>query len=413
MGISLSMIEKMKGLGLFGKSHISILDVGSSNLYSASADGVKDFLASYGVAATPEVEAFAERLAKGSAYDAVTGGTNGAFVGELFEKVGIKYNAIDIADGYRTTILDLNHDSAPPQFVDTFDLVLNFGTTEHLLNQYNAFKVMHDSTKVGGYIVNSLPCVGYSNHGYFTYTPRCLFDLAGYNEYEVIGFWFEGPGNANDLFAPIRDYLSYFPNLSRTLADRELTEAGQKIAKLDIPDVGLVVVYRKVKARPFLGALERSTSVGIVPVSVTSGYESDARRVSSRSQSAQNLALVRAAMLLSRIRALIRRILSIMRPDKPAAASAAKSDKNREVASGFRTVRHDDIPLTGKAEELRNRFVRHELGLEECLVFYDLVIKAHGHFPYDWEYQILLLGLKREPNRQDLVERLMVVKNNM
>ena len=142
------------------------MDVGSSNLYAASADAVVHFLDSQGVKTNAEIAAFAERMDKGSAYDEVTGGVNGAFVGELLEKVGFRYNAIDIADGYRTTILDLNHDSASKHFIGAFDLVLNFGTTEHLLNQYNAFKVIHDATKVGGYIVHSLLCAGYSNHDY-------------------------------------------------------------------------------------------------------------------------------------------------------------------------------------------------------------------------------------------------------
>jgi hypothetical protein len=44
----------------------------------------------------------------------------------------------------------LNHEPTPQKFVGDFDLVVNFGTTEHLLNQYNAFKVIHDATKVGG-----------------------------------------------------------------------------------------------------------------------------------------------------------------------------------------------------------------------------------------------------------------------
>ena len=312
MGISFDMIDKMQRLGLFGQGPISVLDIGSSNLYSASAKNIHDFINSYGIPSSPNTDAFADRLSRGSAYDAVSGGANGAFVGELFERVGIRYNAIDIADGYRTTIVDLNHEPAPRQFVGTFDLVLNFGTTEHLLNQYNAFKFMHDSTKVGGYIVNSLPCVGYSNHGYFTYTPRCLFDLAGYNEYEVVGFWFEGPGNANDLYAPIRDYLSYFPKLANTLSDREVTETGRRVAELNLPDIGLVAVYRKVKDRAFMGALERSTSVGNVPTSVTSGYESGVERQGSQTGStgSPSPSPHHGASLKSRIRSFVRRLRS-------------------------------------------------------------------------------------------------------
>jgi len=367
MGISLAMIEKMQDLGLFGDGRISVLDIGSSNFYSASASGIRRFLETYGVTATPEVVEFADRLAKGSSYDPVHGGTNDAFVGELLEKAGIKYRAIDIADGYRTTIVDLNHEPAPQEFVGAFDLVMNFGTTEHLLNQYNAFKVMHDSTKVGGYIVNSLPCVGYSNHGYFTYTPRCFFDLAGYNEYELVGCWFEGPNGNNDLFAPVRDYRSYFPNLSRTLAEMEQTESGQKLAGLDLPDIGIMVVYRKVKAIPFAGALERSTSVGTVPTSVTSAYSYD-------DQTQDPQVEIDDSMISSEI------------------------------------ARHDEIALTAEAQELRERFVSQQLNFDECITFYHLVVQAHGYFPYDWEHRILLLGLEREPGRADLAERLSVVR---
>jgi SAM-dependent methyltransferase len=387
MGISLSMIDKMQDLGLFGKGRLSVLDVGSSNLYSAPAAGILHFLKKHGIKEGPDVAAFAERIYQGSAYDNVSGGLNAAFVGELFEKAGFRYNAIDIADGYRTTIVDLNHDPVPKAFIGAFDLVLNFGTTEHLLNQYNAFKVIHDATKVGGHIVHSLPCVGYSNHGYFTYTPRCMFDLAGYNEYEVVAFWFEGPSGANDLFAPVRDYRTYFPALGETLFARETTESGRKIAELWMPDVGMVVVYRKVKAKPFAGALERSTSVGDVPSSVTDGYESATGRKSGSAVGWEGHAI------LSRIWALF-----------------SRSRKGTARNGDLQLHPHDELPLTGKAAELRDRFIERQLGLEESLVLYSLVVEVHGWFPYDWEYQVLLLGLAREPDRQDLAERLAFVK---
>ena len=224
MGISFQMIQKMQELKLMPEKHTAVLDIGSSNLYSASKDEILQFLSSRGITKTTQLSSFAERLATDSLYDHGGSSKNSAFVGELFEKAGFKYDAIDIADGYKTTILDLNHESAPTDFVGAYDLVLNFGTTEHLLNQYNAFKVIHDATKVGGYIVNQLPSVGFSDHGYFTYTPRCMFDMAGYNNYEVAGFWFEGPAGENDLYAPLKNYLTYFPNLSQPISEKEVTE---------------------------------------------------------------------------------------------------------------------------------------------------------------------------------------------
>jgi len=100
MGITFTQIELMKRYGLFGNGKISVLDVGSSNLYSATAHGVSDFLVSFGVPISLEVDEFSQRLASGSFYDPIKGGINGAFVGELLEKAGMKYHAIDIADGY-------------------------------------------------------------------------------------------------------------------------------------------------------------------------------------------------------------------------------------------------------------------------------------------------------------------------
>ena len=269
MGITQAALEQLSSLGLFKKSDMAVLDVGSSNLYSASPDWVGNFLAEYGpLLDAADVEVFAQRLAKGSGYDPRSGGMNESFVGELFEKAGFVYNAIDIADGYRTTIVDLNHQSTPDEFAGKFDLVLNYGTTEHLLNQYNAFRFMHEATKVGGYIVHSLPCVGYSNHGYLTYTPRCFFDLAGFNKYEVVDFRYDAADAPNDLFAPLRDYASYFPSLSSTLEKKDSTEAGRLVGALNVPDVSIFIVLRKVREAPFVGPMETSTSVGeLLPAS--------------------------------------------------------------------------------------------------------------------------------------------------
>ena len=279
MGISFQMIQKMQELKLMPEKHTAVLDNGSSNLYSASKDEILQFLSSRGITKTTQLSSFAERLATDSLYEHGGNSKNTSFVGELFEKAGFKYDAIDIADGYKTTILDLNHESAPTDFVGAYDLVLNFGTTEHLLNQYNAFKVIHDATKVGGYIVNQLPSVGFSDHGYFTYTPRCMFDMAGYNNYEVAGFWFEGPAGENDLYAPLKNYLTYFPNLSQSISEKEVTEQGKLISELHLPDIAITIIYKKVKEKAFLGALERSTSVGDVPSLVSDGYAQEQKLI--------------------------------------------------------------------------------------------------------------------------------------
>ena len=259
MGVLLSLIEQLQDLGLFRDGKASVLDIGSSNLYAAPVDRLEKFLRANHAADAAKDTAFLKRLSYGSEYDQVTGGRNESFIGQLFEMAGMRYEAIDIADGYRTTILDLNHKRTPWKFVRKFDLVINSGTTEHLLNQYNAFRVMHEAAKVGGHIVHVLPCRGYSNHGYLTYTPRFFFDLAGYNSYEIVSFWFSGQGAEDDIYQPLRDYASYFPAISKFVSEADASQ------NLTIRDLTIAIVFRKTSGSRFKAPLERSTSVGRIP----------------------------------------------------------------------------------------------------------------------------------------------------
>lgn len=270
MGISFSALAQMERLNLL-KSGCSVLDIGSSNLYSAEASQIAMFLDKYSPSVADR-SVFCQRLAAGSGYDSVKGGMNESFFGELIEKAGMEYFSFDIASGYKTLILDLNRASLPANLNKKFDLVLNFGTTEHILNQFNCFEVMHDATKIGGYIYHSLPTIGYVDHGYITYTGRCFFDIAGYNGYEIVDFWFEGPAGDNNLYDSLRSYRAYFPALDRALAEIGKAPQASFLDKLGIPDVSINVVYRKVKDKPFWGALEASTSVGNIPDQVTNQY---------------------------------------------------------------------------------------------------------------------------------------------
>lgn len=378
MGISFSMVEKIEELGFFSKN-CSILDIGASNLYSANSKAIEKFLKKWNKNSN-NIGLLSEKLEKGSSYDQLKGGSNEAFIGELFEEAGFKYNSIDIADGFRTTILDLNHEAAPKKFIEKFDLVLNFGTTEHLLNQYNAFKVIHDSTKVGGIMIHSLPTSGYFNHGYITYTPRCFFDLAGYNGYRVEKFWYEGPGNENNISEPINDYSSYFPELKEYLRDFNNQKSFNNVK---IYDVGLVIVLRKLKSDPFNGALEKSTSVGNVPEDVTADYAF--KNLNLNHLGGKNLNIYQLFLkFIERLK---------LNQNKLKINFILNNDRNNEI----------DI--------LKNKFLLNQLDLNECLIFYNHYVTKNGNFPLDWEEKIIQLALQKEPNRSDLLERLATIIN--
>ena len=135
------------------------------------------------------------KLAAGSRYDADDGGKNEAWAGALFEACGIDYLAFDLAKGYKTEIFDLNSQKLNRAHCGALDLIMNCGTTEHFIGQFNVFTQIHDACKVGGYINHQLPHIGWANHGYFTYTGRFFFDMAGHNKYEVIAFWYDVGGH--------------------------------------------------------------------------------------------------------------------------------------------------------------------------------------------------------------------------
>ncbi len=263
MGISFALLEQLREKGMLEKGW-KVLDIGSSNLYNAPPNQISRFISHYTVdASQADTQAFAERLAKGSSYDAVTGGANNSFAGELLDYCGVKYLSFDIADGYKTEIFDLNRQVLPEKHRGAFDLVINCGTTEHVLNQYNSFEVIHDAARVGGLILHQLPVAGFTDHAYFVYTGRFFFDLAGYNGYEIADVWYDGPSNSDDLLTSVRSYKSYFPKLE-PLAKRE---------RIDIPNCAISIIYRKTSAASFNACLETSTSVGDIPSGVQRSYQ--------------------------------------------------------------------------------------------------------------------------------------------
>jgi hypothetical protein len=67
-----------------------------------------------------------------------------------------------------------------------FDLCINNGTSEHLFNQSNFFKAMHDHTRAGGLMMHWTPCIGWIGHGLYNVQPGFFYDLALANDYEML-----------------------------------------------------------------------------------------------------------------------------------------------------------------------------------------------------------------------------------
>ena len=75
----------------------------------------------------------------------------------------------------------------PPDRRSKYGLTTNHGTSEHILDQRNTFKAIHDFTAPGGLMLHALPFTVHLEHGFFNYQPNLFDALARYNSYQTLG----------------------------------------------------------------------------------------------------------------------------------------------------------------------------------------------------------------------------------
>jgi hypothetical protein len=92
------------------------------------------------------------------------------------------YRAIDLNGTEIAERHDLNH---PVPITEQFDLVTNLGTGEHIFNQAQLFRTVHERTRPGGLMMHWLPNQGCYDHGFYNYHPTFVHDLAAANGYGV------------------------------------------------------------------------------------------------------------------------------------------------------------------------------------------------------------------------------------
>jgi hypothetical protein len=158
---------------------LAIADIGAQEVDNTILNNRDDLLAlgeAFGVrtsppALTPRKEAKRQRSLEGK-----------PMAREIWQWLGADYVAIDVDGSPDAMALDLNCDAVPISQRAKFKLVTNFGTTEHVANQANAFKIIHDLTAVGGMMVHNVPC-RLLNHGLINYTPKFFWRLERANAY--------------------------------------------------------------------------------------------------------------------------------------------------------------------------------------------------------------------------------------
>ena len=167
---------------------------------------------------------------------------------EFWTWLGLDYASIDIDGSPGSIPLDLNYDEIPPQLAGRYALVTNFGTTEHVANQLQSFKIIHDLAAAGALMLHVLPAGGTPDHGLVSYNPKFFWMLGRSNGYKI-AFMTMGQ---SDRDAGLPDDLVEFLTLYEP-------QAKSEFAAYTMPATSLVVALQKVFDTPFVAPLDVPT----------------------------------------------------------------------------------------------------------------------------------------------------------
>jgi hypothetical protein len=162
--------------------------------------------------------------------------------------LGFDYAAIDIDGSPGSIPLDLNYDSVPAEAAAKYDIVTNFGTTEHVANQLNAFKLIHELARPGGIMVHALPAQGMLNHGLFNYNLKFFWMLSRSNGYTFIQAHFSQSGETHSFPKDLADFLYTYDPI-----------AAESPPDINVVDTGLLVVMEKSFDIPFVPPIDVAT----------------------------------------------------------------------------------------------------------------------------------------------------------
>jgi len=121
--------------------------------------------------------------------------------GDYFKSLGFTHTAIDLDGRHGSMVLDL---TVPlTDFYNKYDIVTNFGTSEHVENQFACFENVHYFCKDNGIMIHSVPLPdNWIKHCKYHYPPA-FFDLlgsaCGYEICENQSFNMEGGGSKRGL----------------------------------------------------------------------------------------------------------------------------------------------------------------------------------------------------------------------
>lgn len=233
------LLVRMRKAGLFGLGTARVLDLGEQNLYGNVLPGDLPELARILGAPDERLTAIRAEVTKLTARASPT---------VSFDLARLLYRIVFECTHYRA--IDLNgtdaawaHDLNLPVPVDeSFDVVTNFGTSEHVFDQAQLFRSMHALTRPGGLMLHAVPAQGGPDHGFYNYHPTFFHDLAAANGYRLLMMVLMSAGESGDRIDSLKTREAY----------AELMAKGGLAA-----DTGLfVALHRPFEAQPFKAPMQ-------------------------------------------------------------------------------------------------------------------------------------------------------------
>lgn len=104
----------------------------------------------------------------------------------MYTTKGVNHTSIDINGRDGSLPLDLDC-PVPKNLENKFDVITNYGTTEHVNNQYAVFKNIHVMCKVGCIVIHGVPLIGHwRKHCRYYYSIPFFEGLAAMCNYTII-----------------------------------------------------------------------------------------------------------------------------------------------------------------------------------------------------------------------------------
>ena len=206
------LLVRMRKAGLFDLGTARVLDLGEQNLYGDVRPSDLPAIAralTLGDDRVAETEAEVARL------------TTAAAPTIAFDLAKLVYRLV--FDNTTCRAIDLNgteaawrHDlNQPLPISETFDVVTNFGTSEHVFDQAQLFRSMHELTRPGGFMLHALPHQGGPDHGFYNYHPTFFHDLAAANGYRVVMLVLMGGDENGERLDTIKERDSFAALLAK------------------------------------------------------------------------------------------------------------------------------------------------------------------------------------------------------